>query len=141
MGIKRVMIVAILAATVVIGGCASSQTPKDQLLPAPSGSNPIAARHNDEGIQAYRQKLDDSAKRHFEAAVQADPEMAEAHYNLGMVLWELGVMAEARPHLIKAANLASGNKVIWNSPALSGVEIPEREIKIPGSSDGHMHSH
>lgn len=138
---NQAIILTVLVGTLAIGGCASSQTQTSTLLLAPSGSNTIAARHNNEGIQAYTQKHYDSAKQHFEAAIQASPELAEAHYNLGMVLYQLDAMKEARTHFIKAANLAPGNKVIWNSPVFSSVDVPSKEVKFPGSSDGHMHSH
>jgi len=78
------------------------------------------------------------AKQHFETAIKAAPSLAEAHYNLGMGLYEKGVMAEARPHFMKAADLGPGNKVIWSSPPLSGISVPS---KFDTPSDGHGHSH
>ncbi len=122
---------------VALGGCQSA--PGQLLVVSPSGTVQTAARHNDEGIQAYNQKQYESAKQHFEAAVQASPELAEAHYNLGMTLYELGAVREGNTHSIKAANLAPGNKVIWNSPPLKSVYVPEKEVKSP-ASDGHLHS-
>lgn len=132
------LMIAIVAGVFVASGCQSA--PKRTVLPAPAGTNASASRHNDEGIQAYRQQQWESAKQHFNAAIAASPEFAEAHYNLGMVLYRLNAMQEGDAHFIKAANLAPGNKIIWNAPPLRGATVPEKEV--PGmSSDGHMHSH
>lgn len=97
-----------------------------------------AAQPNEEGILAYRQNQWVPAKQHFEAAILAAPSLVEAHYNLGMVLYKLRVLKEGDRHFIEAANLAPGNKVIWNSPAPTHVRVPEKET--PGGSDGHGHS-
>jgi hypothetical protein len=49
-------------------------------------------------------------------------------------------MRESDAHFIKAANLAAGNKVIWDSPPLKCVAVSEKEGTLPGA-DGHMHTH
>src|SRR5207249_9219715 len=49
---------------------------------------------------------------------QVQPTLAEAHYNLALVIEILGDGATARRHYIEAANLAPGHKVIWDSPPL-----------------------
>jgi Tfp pilus assembly protein PilF len=130
--------VAVFAIVLTVGsGCQSSPTPK--LLTAPSGVIAPAAQHNEEGILAYRQNQWAQAKQHFEAAITAAPSLAEAHYNLGMALYKLGALKEGDRHFIEAANLAPGNKVIWDSPVLKHVTVPEKEA--PGGSDGHGHGH
>ncbi|MBA5867530.1 MAG: tetratricopeptide repeat protein [Nitrospira sp. CR1.3] len=136
---SREIVVMAMAGFMLLGlGCQS--TPKRTVLSAPAGTNVVASRHNDEGIQAYQQQQWESAKQHFDAAIAASPQFAEAHYNLGMVLYRLNAMQEGDAHFIKAANLAPGNKIIWDAPPLRGVTVPEKEV--PGmSSDGHMHSH
>jgi len=131
--------VAVLVGALIAGGCLFGQ--KGQLLPAPSGANAIAARHNDEGVQAYSQGQMEVAKQHFETAIELSPSLAEAQYNLGMVLHKMGLDGEANPHFMKAADLAPGNKVIWSSPPLSGVQMPSKSSVSPGTSDGHGHSH
>lgn len=135
----REIVVTAMAGLTLLGlGCQSA--PKRTVLYAPGGTNASASRHNDEGIQAYQQQQWESAKQHFDAAIAASPEFAEAHYNLGMVLYRLNAMQEGDAHFIKAANLAPGNKVIWDAPPLRGVTVPDKEV--PGmSSDGHMHGH
>lgn len=139
MNLRWAAIIGGLIVHVWMGGCVFSQTGK--LLVAPSRANTTAARHNDEGIAAYRQGQWAIAKQHFEAAISASPTLAEAHYNLGMVLWETGNDVEATSHLMKAANLEPGNDVIANSPAMRGVQAPSKSFGAGLSSDGHGHSH
>ena len=136
--ILRIAIVVV--ALLVSEGCQSSSKPKQTVLPAPVDTPAAAARHNDAGIQAYQLGQWDGARQHFEAAIVASPELAEAHYNLGKTLYRLGAMREGDTHFIQAANLAPGNKIIWSSPPLAGVSVPEKETKMPGG-DGHGHSH
>jgi len=135
---RGVLAVVVLIGAMVGIGCQS--TPKRTVLAAPAGTNAAAARHNDEGIQAYHQQQWESAKQHFDAAIAASPEFAEAHYNLGMTLYRLKAMQEGDAHFIKAANLAPGNKVIWDAPPLKSVTVRDKEVTAP-ASDGHMHSH
>lgn len=133
-------VLLIVVAASAIGGCASAPRSKQTLLRAPTGANVAAAHHNDEGIQAYQQKQWITAKDHFEAAIAMSPEFAEAHYNLGMVLYRLKAMQDSDRHFIQAANLAPGNKVIWDAPPLRQVKVSDKEVQGI-SSDGHMHSH
>ena len=134
-----VQTISLLAGVVIVAGCVAVSKPASTVLPAPGGTNPVAVRHNEEGIQAYSQKQWDSAKRHFEAAVEASPALAEAHYNLGMVLYQVEALREGDAHFMKAADLAPGNTVIWDSPPLRNVTVPEKASIIPGPSDGHGH--
>lgn len=133
----------VLTLMVLVGAMASlgcQSTPKPTVLSTPTGTNAAASQHNDEGIQAYQQQQWEQAKHHFGAAIQSAPGFAEAHYNFGMALYKLNAFKEGDGHFIEAANLAPGNKVIWDAPPLKGVAVPDKEV--PGmSSDGHMHSH
>ena len=138
MSYREIVVIAMVVGTFLTNGCQS--TPKQTLLPAPVGTSAAAARHHEEGIRAYQQNQWDSAKQHFESAITAAQDMAEAHYNLGMTLYRLGNLREGDTHFIKAANLAPGNKVIWDAPPLRNVNVPEKEVATP-ASDGHMHSH
>ena len=139
MTIRVCKMITVFIAAAAINGCLFGQ--KGQLLPAPSGANASAARHNDEGIQADSQGQMEFAKQHFETAIKASPSLAEAHYNLGMVLHKMGLDGEANPHFMKAADLAPGNEVIWSSPPLSSVQRPSKSSGSSGISDGHGHSH
>ena len=131
------MLVLFLAAA-GFGGCLVWQGP---LLSAPSNADALAARHNVAGIQAYKQEQWDRAKERFETAIQIAPSLAEAHYNLGMVLYRQGKDAEANPHFLKAAALAPENEVIQSAPPFSKVEAPSRPSEPSGLSGGQGHSH
>lgn len=135
---RDLSMIAALVGMFMLSGCQS--IPNRMVLPAPAGTNAAASRHNDEGIEAYQQQQWAVAKQHFGAAINLFPELAEAHYNLGMTLYRLKAIPEGDVHFIQAANLAPGNKVIWNAPPLRGVTVPDKEV--PGMSpDGHTHSH
>lgn len=135
---REVVAVAILIGTMAILGCQA--TSKRAVLPAPVGTNVAASRHNNEGMNAYQQGQWESAKQHFEEAIAMSPDLAEAHYNLGLTLYRLKAVQEGDRHFIQAANLAPGNKIIWDAPPLSGAMVPDTNMSgmLP---DGHMHGH
>jgi len=89
---------------------------------------PNAQQYAAQGSSAFLAGRYDEAKALFAQAVSAAPNSGEAHYNLGLVLFRLGETDAAREHFIQAANLAPGNKVIWDSPALSPYSNPDSNI-------------
>ena len=97
----------------VLSACATATVP----LAAPPGADSTAAAHNEEGIEQYRLQRWGTAKTHFSAAMQSNPQMAEAHYNLALALDQLGDHGEATVHFKKAAELAPGNPAITQSDA------------------------
>jgi len=140
LNMHRFHVLLFVMAASVIGGCASAPKSTQAVLPAPAGTSAAAASHNDEGVHAYQQQQWATAKEHFEAAIKVAADLAEAHYNLGMTFYRLGNLREGDTHFITAANLAPGDKIIWNSPPLAGVSVPEKESKMPGHGGGG-HSH
>ena len=75
-----------------------------------------------------------AAKTLYEQAIEEQPDLAEAHYNLGLVYERLGNREQARHYYIEAANLAPGHKTIWDSPPLKrhgNVEIKEEAVPPP----------
>lgn len=56
-------------------------------------------------------KQDPAAEEHLRAVVQAEPQSAEAHHALGLVLDGTGRADEARQHLAKAAELEPDNEI------------------------------
>lgn len=103
----------------LVGACES--TPKVMRQPtlnAPMGSVPAALQAVESGNQLFATGKWEQAKVQYEAAVQVQPTLAEAHYNLALTLDRLGDREHAKPHYMEAANLAPGNAVIWNSPVL-----------------------
>ncbi|MGE3978383.1 MAG: hypothetical protein AB7F94_12450 [Nitrospira sp.] len=86
-----------------------------ETLSAPPDSNAAAALHNSEGIVHYEMGHWSIAKDHFASAVEADPNLAESHYNLALALDKLNLQSEATTHFKKAAELAPANSAITES--------------------------
>ncbi|MBA3966173.1 MAG: tetratricopeptide repeat protein [Nitrospirales bacterium] len=107
----------ILLAAVVIAGCAGSQKEASGLpLEAPDGTPPAAAAAVTSGNGLFAKNQWEQAQAQYEAALKTHPTLAEAHYDLALTLDRLGKKAEATAHYKEAANLAPGNRVIWNAP-------------------------
>jgi tetratricopeptide (TPR) repeat protein len=123
--------IAMLALLLVAGlsACASEPKakPREPLILSPSVA-PNAQQLTTQGSNAYMAGRYDEAKGLFAQAVSAAPNSGEAHYNLGLALFKLGDTDMAREHFIQAANLSPGNKVIWDSPALSPYSSPAGSI-------------
>ena len=116
---------------VAVSGC-SILNPPPPLRPALAANGcqpPSAAQHNLAGMAHYKERRFEPAKAEFLMAVSDGPKCAEAHYNLGLALTYLGEKEEARTHFLEAANLAPGNPVIWDSPALRPYGEPQKEKK------------
>lgn len=102
-----------------VWGCATGSTPPgEQPLAAPKGTKPAAAAAIKHGNQQFALGRFERARAQYREALEVDSTSAEAHYNLALTLDRLGQPSSARKHYLKAANLAPGNKVIWNSPPL-----------------------
>jgi tetratricopeptide (TPR) repeat protein len=129
MGQKHRMIyVAVLVATlIVVGMVACSKTKAKPLVPLAlePGVKPQAVALTEQGTQAYQGKQFEEAKTYFSQAVTAAPESGQAHYNYALALYSLGDTEQARQHFLEAANLAPGDKTIWDSPALHQFGNPE----------------
>jgi Tfp pilus assembly protein PilF len=85
-------------------------------LLAPEGSP--GKDHNDDGVGHYEQAHWDQAEGHFSQAIEADPNLAEAHYNLALALDHLGNHGAATESFKQAASLAPNNPDIAESPIL-----------------------
>lgn len=73
---------------------------------------------NGQATQAFLTGQMAEAKNLFAQVVAAAPDSGQAHYNYALTLNALGQTDQARQEFITAANLAPGDKVIWDSPAL-----------------------
>ena len=124
-------------------GCASDKPAPLIGLDAPPNVNAQVQALLTEGNRLFREGQWEGARQQYQAAVQAQPDLAEAHYNLGLAMSKMGNPSEAKPHFIKAANLAPGHKVIWNSPPLRKYgNVPDKAVEagatpaIPGIGGG-----
>lgn len=121
-----------LLAVLVVSGCTLFNPPPPPLRPTLPANNcqPLSVtRHNLAGIAHYKERRLEPARNEFLIAVEEGPKCAEAHYNLGLTLTYLGEKEEAHKHFLEAADLAPGNQVIWDSPALRPYGDPQKEPK------------
>jgi tetratricopeptide (TPR) repeat protein len=108
-----------------------------------SGVKPQLVTLTEQGTQAYQSKQFDDAKNYFFQAVAAAPQSGPAHYNYALALHALGDKEQARHQFMEAANLAPGDKVIWDSPALrpfGNPESPKKKLYPPGAGRPGMGS-
>ena len=78
----------------------------------------VGAGDNNEGVSQYEQGHWDVAQQHFEKAIAANANLAEAHYNLALSLDKLGNHGEATNHFTTALELAPDNPSIKDSGIL-----------------------
>lgn len=103
--------------TGMVAACAASRpVPPSQVLTAPTATSEKAAPFMAEGTRYFLTGDWNRASQAFQQAVVAQPELAEAHYNLAVSLDHDGKTTEAKKHYILAANLAPGNKIMWDAP-------------------------
>lgn len=112
-------VLAMLGLLLLVAGCAGPEK-KDAkavlTLKAPAGTQAAAVTAVEEGNRLFALGQWEQAKAQYEAAIKVQPELAEAHYDLGLTLDRLGNKKDATAHYREAANLAPGNQVIWNAP-------------------------
>ena len=94
-----------------------------------SGVKPQVVTLTEQGTLAYQAKQFDEAKQYFSKAVAEVPQSGPARYNYALALYALGDTEEARQQFMEAANLAPGDQVIWDSPALRPYGDPESPKK------------
>ena len=116
--------------------CASQEKkPVQSTLAPPVGIQSSAAAAMNEGNRLFALGQFDASKVQYEAAIDAQPDLAEAYYNLGLTLDRLGNRKQAHIYYIKAANLAPGHKVIWDSPSLRRYgDVPESTSGSSGTT-------
>ena len=116
----------------LVGAVACSKFRAKPLVPLAlePGVKAQAVTLTEQGTQAYQARQFDDAKNYFSQAVAAAPQSGPAHYNYALALHALGDQEQARQQFMEAANLAPGDKVIWDSPALrpyGNVESPKKK--------------
>jgi len=134
------------AVFMLVGAVACFKSKGKPLVPLAleSGVKPQAVTLTEQGTQAYQARQFDDAKNYFSQAVAAAPQSGPAHYNYALALNVLGDKEQARQQFMEAANLAPGDKVIWDSPALSPYGDPQspkkNKLYPPGTSRPGMGS-
>ncbi|MBH0193893.1 MAG: tetratricopeptide repeat protein [Nitrospira sp.] len=126
---KQVMILGMIIALMATTGCFSKRKPLVPLALADVDAKSQAVVLTEQGTQAYHAKQFEEAKKLFEQAVSIAPQSGQAHYNYGLALNALGKQDVARQHFLEAANLAPGDQVIWDSPALAPYGDPETRTR------------
>ena len=111
-------LVGMVMVIVTMVGCAGPRKVEMRPLHAPPGTAEAVSRQLEEGNQLLLKQDWAGAREAYRATIQTEQSLAEAHYNLALALEKLGEKAEARKHYVAAANLAPGNKVIWDAPPL-----------------------
>ncbi len=124
-------------------GCASDKPAPLMVLDPPTYTSADVQALILEGNRLFREGRWEGARQQFQVAVQQEPNLAEAHYNLALAMDRMGNRDGAKPHYIEAANLAPGHKVIWNSPPLRRYgNVPDKPVEatsnpvIPGFGGG-----
>jgi len=112
----RVLLRVVLLVS-LLTGCGKS-APAIGTLQAPAGTKPEVVQQLEQGNARFASRDWAGAEQAFRRTITADPTLAEAHYNLAVTLDRMGNQSEARKHYMEAANLAPGNKIIWDSPPL-----------------------
>jgi tetratricopeptide (TPR) repeat protein len=100
------------------------------------GVRPQAVILTEQGTQAFQAEQFGDAKNYFSQAVAEAPQSGPAHYNYALALNVMGDREQARQQFMEAANLAPGDKVIWDSPALRPYGNPESPKKHKQSPMG-----
>lgn len=126
--IPRLTILSMVLVLVAMTACSQKRKPLVPLALDGEAKSQAAAL-TEQGTQAYQAKQFEEAKQYFEQAVTVAPQSGQAHYNYALALNALGDSELARQHFITAADLAPGDKVIWDSPALSPYGNPENKNK------------
>ena len=127
----------------VLGVTACSKNKAKPLVPLAleAGVPPRAIALNEQGTQAYQGRQYEEAKKYFAQTVDVAPQSGPAHYNYALALNKLGETEAARKQFLEAANLAPGDKIIWDSPVLSPFGNPEtEEKKVPAPQNPNRRS-
>jgi Tfp pilus assembly protein PilF len=115
---KWIMVPLSVFVLVAAVSCAKSKPKPLVPLKLGTGATSDAQSLTQRGTEAYQARQFTEAKSYFDQAVKAAPDSGPAHYNLALALNAIGETEQAHQQFIEAANLAPGDKVIWDSPAL-----------------------
>lgn len=122
-----------VAGLLVLSSCDLEFGPKlerspigEMALSAPEGyGNKTAAARNQDGIDHLLREHWKKAAADFRRALEADPSLAAAHFNLALALDQDGNHDEAAAHFKKAVELAPAD------PRITGNEILKKYLSPP----------
>jgi len=126
---KFLSVIAVSLLVISLVACSKNKAKPLVPLALEPGAKAEAVTLTEQGTQAYQGRQFVDAKNYFSQAVTAAPQSGQAHYNYAIALYSLGDTEEARQHFLDAANLAPGDKTIWDSPALHQYGNPQTEKK------------
>ena len=126
---KQFVILGVILVLMGTTACSSKRKPLVPLAMIDADAKSQAVLLTEQGTQAYNAKQFEEAKKYFEQAVSIAPQSGQAHYNFALALNALGKPEVARQHFLEAADLAPGDKVIWDSPALAPYGDPETRTR------------
>lgn len=116
---------AVLGLLLLIQGCGAGGGGRprdpvlDMVLKSPDAvASSAAGMKNDEGVSHFVQSHWDASADFFQQAIKADPNMAEAHFNLALALDQMGKHPEASEHFAKAHELGASNPKIAENEIL-----------------------
>jgi tetratricopeptide (TPR) repeat protein len=78
-----------LLSTILLSVLAAPAPPNEALTLQAETRTPVAQGEIEAGLAAYRRLRFRDAERHFQAAVEADPQSAPAHFYLGYTVYKI----------------------------------------------------
>jgi len=124
---STVLVMCTVALVLTVGACSKQKAKPLVPLALEPGVKPQAVALTEQGTQAYQNRQFEEAKKLFGQAVSSAEQSGPAHYNYALALYSLGETEEARQQFLEAANLAPGDKTIWDSPALRQYGNPQTD--------------
>ncbi|MGH7270612.1 MAG: tetratricopeptide repeat protein, partial [Polyangiaceae bacterium] len=131
---RRPLNPAVIILLATLGGCAGGRTtaPKGAAAAPLPPANPVAVAKMVQGVQAAKDGQRDRAVALLKAAVEIDPSLWEARYDVGALLAGGGDLATAEEQLALAAKLAPTSQEV----AVALAEVRRRRGEQRRAADG-----